>query len=95
MGSPSQKKTVRNLGRLLLSFFVVATAGCSTLSPLQVDPCAVTPLFDTCHAVPLNQPGIEPYDRVIEKGDICFTPEDYARIQKSYRQLVRQCGGTK
>lgn len=65
------------------------------LEPLKIDPCAVVSEFTSitiCHAVPINQPGKEEYDREIELGDICVTPDDYAKLQKSYRELMRLCG---
>lgn len=67
-------------------------AGCK-LKPLKIDPCAVWPDdISMCHAVPLNQPGKPEYDREIAPMDICVTPDEYAEIQKSYRELLRRCG---
>ena len=78
--------------RFLIFFVVVLTAGCS-LEPLKIDPCAVY-IADPykCHAVPLHQPGKEEYDRDINPGDICVSSDEYAALQKSYRELRRRCG---
>lgn len=81
--------------RLLLTFFVVlliSLIACSTLAPLKIEPCAVLPDNSGCHAVPLNQPNREPYDRVVGAGDICMTSDDYAVLQKYMREMRVRCG---
>lgn len=45
-----------------------------------------------CHAVPLNQPGKEEYDRPVNVSDVVVTADEYAEIQKSYREIMRRCG---
>jgi hypothetical protein len=50
------------------------------------------PELKSCYAVPLNQPEKEEYERPIQAGDICVTPDEYAAIQKSYRELLKRCG---
>lgn len=95
MGIQLHPNKKRNLIRLLGTLLGTLTlAGCK-LEPLKIDPCAVVSEFTSiviCHAIPLNQPGKTEYDREIEYGDICVTPEDYAKIQKSYREIMRLCG---
>lgn len=66
-------------------------AGCK-LEPLQIDPCAIMPELQTCYAIPLNQTGKPEYERPIAAGDICVGPDEYAKIQKSYREMMRLCG---
>jgi hypothetical protein len=43
------------------------------------------------HCVPLNQPDKPEYDRPVQPGDIIVTPDEYAAIQKQYRELLRLC----
>ncbi len=66
--------------------------GCK-LDPLKIDPCSVysDPLFPLCYAVPLNSQK-QPYDRKVQSGDICVTSDEYAEIQKSYREILKRCG---
>jgi hypothetical protein len=50
------------------------------------------PELTTCYAVPINQPEKPEYERPLVAGDICVSPEEYAEIQKSYRELLKRCG---
>jgi type IV pilus biogenesis protein CpaD/CtpE len=69
----------------------VLLQGCKT-PQLEVDPCGVYPDDrTTCHAVPLNEEKPE-YDRPIMGGDICVTLDEYAKIQKYYRDMMKRCG---
>ncbi len=66
--------------------------GCK-VPPLKIDPCAIyNDGSGLCHAVPLNQPDKAEYDRPVMAGDIAVTSDEYAALQKSYRELMRQCG---
>lgn len=88
---PKSKKKIYALQlSILLSLILV---GCNThpILPLKVDPCTVLPDKVTCLAVPLNQV-TTPYERLIYPGDITFKPDDYAQIQKKYREILRLCG---
>ena len=69
----------------------ILLAGCN-LAPLKIDPCTILPGLTTCYAVPLNQPEKPEYERPLQGGDVCVTPDEYAAIQKSYRELPRRCG---
>jgi hypothetical protein len=93
MATRSVLSSVKNSAILLLIFFaVLMVAGCK-LTPLKIDPCAVWPDdISNCYAVPLNQAGKLPYDRKINPGDICVTSDEYAKIQKSYREILKRCG---
>lgn len=76
---------------MILSVVTLLTA--CKLDPLQIDPCSV--FFDNsfeCHAVPINQPGKPQYDRSLNNGDICVTSDEYAALQKSFREIMRHCG---
>ncbi len=68
-------------------------AGCK-LKPLAIDPCAVwvDELVITCHAIPLNQSEKPEYERDIKDGDVCVTGEEYAALQKQFREVMRRCG---
>lgn len=72
---------------LFLILLGVALQGCK-LKALKVDPCAVDE-FMNCHAVPLNSPKQE-YDRSVNKGDICLTSDEYAEVQKAFREMERR-----
>jgi hypothetical protein len=76
-----------------VNLFVVTLllAGCN-LTPLKIDPCTIMPELATCYAVPLNQPEKPEYERPLNPGDICVTSDEYAAIQKSYRELLKRCG---
>jgi hypothetical protein len=50
------------------------------------------PDLKTCYAVPINQPDKKEYEREIQPGDICVTPDEYAELQKNFRELLRRCG---
>jgi hypothetical protein len=77
--------------------FVIALAisfvvGCK-VKPLKIDPCAVYPNDPRyCYAVPINQPGKDEYDRLVQGGDICITAEEYTRAREYIRQVRQQCG---
>ncbi len=64
-----------------------------SVDPIKIDPCAVY-VADPykCHAVPINQPGKPDYDRYLNPGDICVTSDEYADLQKAYREILRRCG---
>ncbi len=66
-------------------------AGCK-LDHLKIDPCAIWGEFSMCHAVPLNQPEKPEYDRPLNDGDICVTSDEYAALQKSFREIMKRCG---
>lgn len=88
----SQKIKGLGLIRLLLIFLSLILISCKNRE-LKITPCAVIP-GDTllCHAVPLNQPEVRSYDRILEAGDICLSAKDYAEVQKAIRALYIQCG---
>lgn len=65
--------------------------GCK-LEPLKIDPCIVYPDLSSCFAVPLNQPGKAEYDRAIDENNVCVTSDEYALLQKHYRDLMELCG---
>lgn len=65
------------------------------LEPLQIDPCAILPDLKTCHAVPINQPDKPEYDRLIEPGNVCLIPDEYAKAQKFSREVLRRCKALK
>lgn len=93
-----KKKIGKNSTRLLLILFVGLVLTACKLEPLQIDPCAVIPEamwpanIPTCHAVPLNQPDKPEYDRSVIGSDICVTADDYAKLQKFTREVLRRCG---
>jgi hypothetical protein len=71
--------------------------GCQTLQKndatyLDVDVCGVIP-DDTakCHAVPLNESGLE-YDRPVMAGDMCVRLDEFAILQKHFNETLRKCG---
>lgn len=76
---------------LLAILFGTALQGCK-LEPLQVDPCVVYPDKVSCIAFPLNQPGKAEYDRPIEGTNVCVTADEYAKVQKFYRDVLERCG---
>lgn len=79
---------------LVILFVVVFNSSCyeSSLEPLKIDPCSILNDVETCRAIPLNQPGIEDYDRLLRPGDICLTPEDFGKAKKRYSEIMRLCG---
>lgn len=93
MDNQSPRSNARNSTKLsLILFAVLGVAGCK-LTPLKIDPCAVWSTYPLqCHAVPINQPGKEEYERPLNLGDICVTSDEYAELQKSYREIMRRCG---
>ncbi len=68
--------------------------GCSTapVEPLKLNPCSVLPGINSCQAVPINQYLKPEFERIIMPGDICFTLDDYATLQKNYREVLKRCG---
>lgn len=88
----SNGRSLRSL--FLISFAAITLQGCK-LEPLKIDPCGVYVEPNGvafCHAVPLNQPGKLEYEREVKNADICVTSDEYAELQKSYRELFRRCG---
>ena len=57
-----------------------------------VDPCTILPGLTDCFAVPINQPEKPEYERPIVPGDVCFSPEDYARLAEYNDDILRRCG---
>jgi hypothetical protein len=78
--------------RYLILLSMVLTAGCRSFEQLAIDPCSIMPEMNICYAVPLNQPGKQEYERPLNVGDICVTQDEYAKIQKHYRELMKRCG---
>lgn len=75
---------------LLVSLSLLA--GCETFQKLKIDPCAILPDMKTCFAVPINQPEKPEYERSLESGDICVTPEEYVALAENYKEALRRCG---
>ncbi len=95
MENPLRRMSARNSTRLLLILSVTPALAACKLPPLKIDPCAVwADEADRleCHAVPLNQPEKPEYDRLVIPSDICVTADDYAALQKHYREAIRLCG---
>lgn len=84
---------------LFLGLFVTLTmAGCNALS-LKIDPCMAywetnkeNSKFLNGWCVPLNNPKKPEYERAPKEGDVFVTAEEYAAIQKHYREMLRRCG---
>lgn len=77
----------------LVSFVAVLLVGGCSLTPLQIDPCVIWPDdLSMCRAIPLNQPEKPDYDRKLNHGDVCVTQDEYAKLQKSFREIMRRCG---
>ncbi len=92
MARKSLLSNVKNSMTLfLVSSVATAAVGCKVVPP-KVDPCAILPDLLWCHATPINQPDKPAYDRPVEEGDICVTPDEYAALQKFLREIKRQCG---
>jgi len=77
--------------RYAILLAMTLTAGCR-LAPLEIDPCTIMPEVETCYAIPLNQSGKQEYERPLRPGDVCVTSEEYAEIQKRFRELLERCG---
>lgn len=80
--------------RSLTLLALVVTAGCShTHKQLLVDPCTVLPEpVSRCLATPLNQPSKPSYERDVIPSDVVFSADDYSKIQKFMRNIIRECG---
>lgn len=76
---------------VILAIFSIAIASCRA-PELKVDPCTILPDLQTCFAVPINQMEKPEYERPIVAGDVCFSPEDYARLAEYNDELLRRCG---
>lgn len=77
---------------LLLILCALILVGCK-LTPLKVDPCFTMPDSPgRCYAIPINQKSKPAYERALNLGDVCVTMDEYATMQKSYRELMRKCG---
>ena len=66
-------------------------AACKDISLKNLAPCVVYPELDKCLAVPLDETQA-PYDRLLEVNDVCIPSDDYANVQKHYRDLLKKCG---
>jgi hypothetical protein len=66
--------------------------GCKPFKAIKVDPCGVLPDGKTLYCVPVNQPDKPEYERPIMPGDVCVTPDEYARVLKYHREILRRCG---
>jgi hypothetical protein len=76
----------------------LATAACSTyeaIRPLNIDPCITWPDdVRRCHATPINQPGVPEYDRDVGFGEVVLRLDEWAAVQKNYREMKRRLEDT-
>lgn len=73
-------------------------AGCNG-AVLNVDPCMAYKDFDkegrpflNGWCVPLNNPKKPEYERAPKETDVFVTADEYSRIQKYMRDMLRRCG---
>ncbi len=96
MEKNSRPSSERNSTLASLAFCaLLLLAGCS-LPDIKVDPCQVLPPEEgvptSAHCIPINQPEKPEYDRPVNPGDVVVTADEWAKIQKYVREILRRCG---